>query len=68
MAGILQGKVAVITGAGGGIGPELAHAFAAHGASVVVNDLSKTKEGDPTAHIVVGESRPVCSRMCPPWC
>jgi NAD(P)-dependent dehydrogenase (short-subunit alcohol dehydrogenase family) len=52
---MLAGKVAVITGAGGGIGRELARAFAANGASVVVNDIGKTPEGDPTAHLVVAE-------------
>jgi NAD(P)-dependent dehydrogenase (short-subunit alcohol dehydrogenase family) len=35
----LVGKVAVITGGGGGIGKNIALGFAAEGASVVVNDF-----------------------------
>ena len=36
---MLQGKVAIITGAGGGIGREIALMMAKEGAAVVVNDL-----------------------------
>ena len=39
--GLLDGKVAVITGAGRGIGAAAAKLFAAEGASVVVGDLDK---------------------------
>lgn len=40
MTGICEGRVVIITGAGGGLGREYALAFAAEGASVVVNDIN----------------------------
>ncbi len=43
--GLLDGKVAVITGAGGGIGREDALLFAREGAKVVVNDLGGARDG-----------------------
>ena len=43
--GLLDGKVAVVTGAGGGLGRCYALAFAEHGAKVVVNDLGGALDG-----------------------
>src|SRR4051794_9611007 len=43
--GSLDGRVAVITGAGRGIGREHALFFAAEGAKVVVNDLGAAGDG-----------------------
>lgn len=42
---LLDGKVAIITGAGGGIGKAHALAFAKEGAKVVVNDLGGDRHG-----------------------
>lgn len=43
--GLLDGKVAIITGAGAGIGRAYALAFAKEGAKVVVNDLGGDRHG-----------------------
>src|SRR3954462_46308 len=42
---LLQGKVAIVTGSGGGIGREHALLFAREGAKVVVNDLGSDRHG-----------------------
>jgi NAD(P)-dependent dehydrogenase (short-subunit alcohol dehydrogenase family) len=43
--GLLDGKVAIITGAGGGLGEAYARLFAQEGAAVVVNDLGGARDG-----------------------
>jgi len=43
--GLLSGKVVLITGAGGGIGREIALAAASEGARVMVNDLGAAVDG-----------------------
>ena len=58
---MLEGRVAIVTGAGGGIGREMALALGAAGAKVVVNDIGASLAGEGAdqgpAERVAGEIR-----------
>ena len=64
---MLAGKVVLVTGAGGGIGREIALLMARYGAKVVVNDIGASLSGDgrdagPAAQVVSESS----ARRSPP--
>lgn len=59
MAGLCQGRVAIVTGAGGGLGRQHSLLLAKEGAKVVVNDIGAAVDGkgrdDKPAALVVAE-------------
>ncbi len=59
MAGRLEGKVCVITGAASGIGAETARLFGAEGAQVVGVDLAEGSVGDLAIEADVGDEQQV---------
>ena len=75
MADRLAHKVALITGAGSGMGREMALLFAREGAAVVINDIDE-EAGERTASEIGGETRFVAGdvsdderwRGCSPRC
>ncbi len=52
---MLQDKVAIVTGAGGGIGREIALAMALAGAKVVINDIGASLSGEGQTSATPGE-------------
>ena len=56
-----QNKVAIVTGAGEGIGYEIAHQLTKHGASVILNDIDNVKAQAKADEINAGnESKGIC--------
>ena len=55
----LQGRTAIVSGSGRGIGREIARKLAAHGANVVVNDLDAEPANDTVATIEAEGGRAV---------
>jgi NAD(P)-dependent dehydrogenase (short-subunit alcohol dehydrogenase family) len=51
MAGMLKGRVAVVTGSGRGLGRAYAMAIAQEGARVVINDLGCEPDGTGSSHL-----------------
>lgn len=54
MVGTLENKVAIVTGAGQGIGKAIAEKLASHGATVVVTDVNEQTAGQTAAAIGAG--------------
>jgi NAD(P)-dependent dehydrogenase (short-subunit alcohol dehydrogenase family) len=72
--GKLDGKVAIVTGSGRGIGAEIARKLAGDGAAVVVNDLDEGPAKETAAAIEAAGGKATSPRPAspsgsprPPW-
>ena len=63
MAGKLDGRVAIVTAGGAGIGAATARRFVQEGAAVVIADLSGKRAEEVTAGIKTSGGRAVCIKM-----
>jgi NAD(P)-dependent dehydrogenase (short-subunit alcohol dehydrogenase family) len=59
---LLQGKVVIVTGAGGGIGREIATAMAAAGAAIVINDIGVSLRGEGGSATPAEETKALIER------
>jgi NAD(P)-dependent dehydrogenase (short-subunit alcohol dehydrogenase family) len=59
VAGMMEGKVVVVTGAGGGIGREIAIMMAAAGARVIIADVGASLTGSGTSETPAQQTREV---------
>ena len=59
-ARLLQGKVAIVTGSGGGIGRGVVHQFVKHGAHAVIVDIDDTKARSVEAELRSLGGDPLC--------
>ncbi len=62
MAGMLDGKVIVVTGAGGGIGREIAIMMADAGASVIINDIGASLSGEGQSGTPAEQTRTIITQ------
>ncbi len=60
MAGVLNGKIVIVTGAGRGVGAEIAKLAAKEGAKVVVNDLGGSEGGEGSD---LGPAQQICEEI-----
>ena len=60
--GMLEGKVAIVTGAGGGIGREIAIAMALAGAAVVINDVGASLAGDGESETPAAQTQQIIAQ------
>jgi NAD(P)-dependent dehydrogenase (short-subunit alcohol dehydrogenase family) len=59
----MNGKIALVTGAGSGIGRSIAAAFGEHGVMVIVSDISK-ENGGKTVSLITGSGGKAVFRHC----